>query len=98
MFEGVEVRDAYAGGGHVIYAMNFPRLALEPETALLGADKVGPGFCPPHAELVGKGFPGLREKYEDTLFDRESGEGRHILYNVGGVDTKGRYGCISLAC
>lgn len=47
--------------------------------------------------LVGKGFPALREKYEDSLFHRRSGEGRHILYNVGGIDTKGRYGCISLA-
>ena len=49
-------------------------------------------------ELVGRGFVALREKYGDSLFDRDSGEGRHILYNVGGVGTKGRYGCISLAC
>jgi hypothetical protein len=48
--------------------------------------------------LVGRGFLALREKYGDSLFNRDSGEGRHILYNVGPVDTKGRYGCISLAC
>lgn len=54
-------------------------------------DRVDPG-------LVGRGFPGLREKYEDSLFDRGSGAGRHILYNVGGVDAAGKYGCISLAC
>lgn len=41
--------------------------------------------------LIGLGFPDLLELFGDTLYDRRSGRGRVLLYNVGGVPDHGKF-------
>jgi hypothetical protein len=41
--------------------------------------------------LLGLGFPHLLKIFGDTLFDRRTGMGRVLLYNVGGVTEHGKF-------
>ncbi len=47
-------------------------------------------------DLVGKDFSAAIEKYGRSLFDKNNGRGKYILYNAGGMKPLGKYSRIRL--
>ena len=67
-------------------------------------DRVVPGPRPPyraqdivHSQLVGVSFEKLVAGLGDQLYDRRTGSGRYLLYNVGPLERFGKCGVLALA-